>query len=138
MTLSWTGVNFVAVLVSVVAHQAFGGLWYSKAVCGKAWIELTGVKMEDIKREDIAKAMTLAITWGLVKAYALALLIGTIGITSAVDGMVLGALLGLGAVLPAIGTNYAFEAKPPKMLAITTGNHAIGYVIMGAILGAWR
>ncbi len=138
MTLSWTDVNFLAILVSVVAHQAFGGLWYSQALCGKAWMELTGVKIEEIKRQDVAKAMTQAIVWSLVKAYAFALLIVAAGITGAVGGMVLGALLGLGAVLPAIGTNYAFESKPPKMLAITIGNHAIGYVIMGAILGAWR
>jgi hypothetical protein len=52
--------------------------------------------------------------------------------------MVLGGVLGLGAVLPAIGTNYAFENKSARLLGITIGNHVIGYAIMGAILGAWR
>jgi hypothetical protein len=137
MNIPWTGVNLWAVLAGTVASMMLGWLWYS-VLFDKAWIKLMGWKKEDIRKADVNKAMAQTIVWAIVKAYGMALLVSAAGVQGVVDGLILGALVSAVIVLPTIGTNYAFEARPPALLAITVGNHAASLLALGAILGAWR
>ena len=137
MNIPWTGVNLWAVLAGTVASMILGGLWYS-VLFGKAWKNLMGWKKEDVQQGDVNKAMAQTIVWAIVKAYGMALLVSAVGAQGMRDGLALGALVSAVIVLPTIGTNYAFEKKPPALLAITVGNHAASLLALGAILGAWR
>lgn len=137
MNIPWTGVNLWAVLAGTVASMILGGLWYS-VLFGKVWLKLMGWKKEDIRKGDVNQAMAQTIVWAIVKAYGMALLVSAAGVQGAADGLVLGALVSALIVLPTIGTNYAFESKPPALLALTVGNHAAALLALGAILGAWR
>jgi hypothetical protein len=125
------------VLAGTVASMILGGLWYS-VLFGKAWKNLMGWKKGDVQQADVNKAMAQTIVWAIVKAYGMALLVSAVGAQGVRDGLVLGALVSAVIVLPTIGTNYAFEKKPPALLAITVGNHAVSLLALGAILGAWR
>ena len=52
--------------------------------------------------------------------------------------MTAGALTGLGWVALAIGINYLYERKSFRIWLINAGYMAVGFTIMGAIIGAWQ
>ncbi len=39
---------------------------------------------------------------------------------------------------PAMRVTYLFEARSMKLFLINAGYHAVSFIIMGAILGAWK
>ena len=58
--------------------------------------------------------------------------------TTVAWGTAAGALTGLGWVAPAIATIALFERRSARYIAINGGYFAVAFVVMGAILGAWR
>ena len=58
--------------------------------------------------------------------------------TTVAWGTAAGALTGLGWVAPAIATVALFERRSVRYIAINGGYFAVAFVVMGAILGAWR
>ncbi|MGB4971685.1 MAG: DUF1761 domain-containing protein, partial [Cyclobacteriaceae bacterium] len=49
------GLNYWAILVSALSTFLIGGLWYSPAVFGKAWMKENGLTEEDLKKGNMAK-----------------------------------------------------------------------------------
>jgi uncharacterized protein DUF1761 len=60
---------------------------------------------------------------------------GTVG---ALDGLKIGLVVWLGFVTTVQFTNALFSRQRNKLYMINTGYQAVCYVVMGAILGAWR
>ena len=57
------------------------------------------------------------------------------------EGVVLGLVTGIGFALPMVGVEAAFDPNKPKPLnwfLITAAYHMIGFVILGAVIGAWQ
>jgi hypothetical protein len=53
-------------------------------------------------------------------------------------GMTAGALAGAGWVAAALGVTYLFERRPLALFLINAGYQIVAFVVMGAILGAWK
>jgi hypothetical protein len=79
----------------------------------------------------------IAFVLALLMAANLAAFLADPGTTVA-WGTAAGALTGLGWVLPAIATVALFERRPARYIAINGGYFVLAFVVMGAILGAWR
>jgi hypothetical protein len=115
-----------------------GGVWFT--VLQKPWLAGIGRTVEQI----MAVAASPAITYGsavlttFVLAVFLSWLIQATGSQSAVGGLKVAAWTWLGAVFTTWSTEYAFEARSLKILAINTGYCLTGMLLMGAILGAWK
>ncbi len=71
------GINWIAVVVSTVVAFALGGLWYSKALCGSAWLEEVGLTEEDIKDVNMPKTFGGTFVLQFLAVTALAAFIGT-------------------------------------------------------------
>ena len=67
--------NYLAVLVSGVVLFMLGGLWYSPAVFGKAWMRENGFKEEDMKNSNMVKIFGLAFLLAVISAINLAIAI---------------------------------------------------------------
>ncbi|MEP7367863.1 MAG: DUF1761 domain-containing protein, partial [Acidobacteriota bacterium] len=53
-------------------------------------------------------------------------------------GITAGALAGIGWVAMAMGVTYLFEARSMRLFLIDAGYHVFAFMLMGAILGAWK
>ena len=128
--------NYWAILTAAISTFLIGGLWYSPAAFGKAWMRENGFKEEDMKKGNMLKIFGLAFFLGLISAINLAMFLGpTADISS---GAFYGFLAGFGWVATFVGTHYLFERKSFTLFLINAGYSVVALTVMGLIIGAWR
>jgi len=130
-------INYAAVVTAAVSTFVIGGLWYSPAMFHRAWMSANGFTEADLARGSAARIFGAAFVLSLLMAANLAAFLSGPDTTLA-WGTAAGALTGLGWVAPAIATIALFERRPARYIAINAGYFAVAFVVMGAILGAWR
>ncbi len=130
-------INYLAVLVAALSTFILGGLWYSPMLFGKAWMRANNFTEADLQTFSKARMFGWSFVFSLVMALNLAMFLA--GPTTNVTwGMMAGGLAGLGWVAMAIGVIGVFENKSWTYIAINGGYMTLAFVIMGAIIGAWR
>ena len=134
-------VNYLAILVAVVANFILGFIWYTP-LFGKAWAKENGF---DITRKptsgELGKGMTIMIIGNFFMAYVFA---HNIMAWSFVPGMneapVMGKVLSatiftwLGFYVPVDLGVVAWENKTWKLFAINTGYHFMMVLVAAVIL----
>jgi hypothetical protein len=129
-------INYLAVLISALAFFVLGSLWYSPVLFANAWMKELSFTRESMAGGNMFKTFGLSFLLMLIMAFNLAAFIGN-G-QGFQFGMTAGALTGIGWVALAIGINYLYERKSFRIWLINAGYMAIGFTIMGAIIGAWQ
>jgi len=129
-------INFLAVIVAVIAGTAVGALWYSPFILGKQWIAEMGKKPEDLG--DPKKAMIMSTVNTLVIAICLSLMLGWSGHTTLLGGAAFGAFIWFAFVATAQILGVFFQGDSWRFFWINTGNQLVSYVVMGSILAVWR
>lgn len=130
-------VNWLAVLVAAIAHQALGALWYG-VLFRNAWLRAMGMTPEEVQAQAPGGEMALGVVASLLSALALAVILTFASDPELADGVALGAVAGIGFVTAATFMNGAYEQKAPRLSAMFGAYYTIGLMIAGAILGAWR
>jgi hypothetical protein len=128
--------NWLAVGASALSTFLIGGLWYSPAAFGKAWMRENGFKEEDMKNSNMVKIFGLAFLAALVAAINLAMFLGK-DVTIA-NGAMYGFLTGFGWVAMFVGTHYLFERRSFTLFLINAGYSVVALTVMGVIIGAWK
>ncbi|HSB27918.1 MAG TPA: DUF1761 domain-containing protein [Pyrinomonadaceae bacterium] len=135
--MDFSRINYFAVLVAALSTFVLGGLWYSPALFGKAWMRVNNFSESDVAGFSKARMFGWSFFFALVMSLNLAMFLATPG-TNVVWGMAAGALTGVGWVAMAIAIVGVFENKSWGYIAINGGYMIVAFVVMGAILGAWR
>lgn len=130
-------VNWLAVLVATIAHQALGALWYG-VIFRDTWMKAIGMNPEEIERQAPGGEMVFGIVASAVSVVTLGLVLTAYTDPSTGDGIVLGLLAGVGFVTAATFMNGAYEQKKPVLSAMFGAYYTLGLMIAGGILGAWR
>lgn len=128
--------NWLAVLIAAVAYFAIGFLWYT-VLFGNTWIRLMGKTREELGRPGPSYAITVVAE--LISAIVLAVLIGMLrhaGPVGAVDGALLGLLIGAGIVATSYVIESIFAGRRAALYLVNVGYHVVALIVMGAILGA--
>ena len=128
--------NLWAILVAALSTFLIGGLWYSPAVFGKAWMKENGFTEEGLKGGNMVKIFGLAFVLGLIAAINLAMFMGPENKPEM--GALWGFLAGFGWVATFIGTHYLFERRSFKLFLINSGYSIVSLTIMGIIIAAWK
>jgi hypothetical protein len=128
--------NYWAVLVSALSTFLIGGLWYSPAVFGKAWMRENGFNEEEMKNSNMAKIFGLSFLLALIAAVNLAMFMGPE--KDPTMGALWGFLAGVGWVATFVGMHYLFERKSFKLFLINAGYSIVALTVMGVILAAWK
>ena len=129
-------VNYWAILVSALSTFLIGGIWYSPALFGKAWMRENGFTEESMKNSIMMKIFGLSFILALIAAINLAMFLGNS--RSIGEGAFSGFLAGFGWVATFIGTHYLFERKSFTLFLINAGYSIVSLTVMGVILGAWK
>jgi hypothetical protein len=130
-------INWLAVLVAVIAQFVCGFLWYGPFF-GKKWMSLVGKSEEELKKSNPGLAYTLALICAAVVAIGLSCLVDLLSWQTAWGGIKLGFFVWLGFTVTAMVMNDAFEGKPPALTSINAGYHLLYMMVMGAIVGVWQ
>jgi multidrug transporter EmrE-like cation transporter len=128
-------INWLAVIVAAVIHQALGALWYGP-LFGAAWLAGMGKTREEVSGAGPAYAVSALAS--LIAAVALALFLTLPDSVSLGSGIGYGLVAGIGFAATTIVTQSVFEDKNRTVTWIYLGYQVVGLAVMGAILGAWR
>ncbi len=134
--VSWAGI-----LLATLASMAVGGIWYAKPVFGKVWMKLVGLKEEDTK-----KGQAQALLIGLVCAFLTAYVLAHVAYLSnqyfrnsfMQDSMTTAFWLSVGISATTVITHNTFEKRKPNLTWLTVLHQIVGFLIMGAIIGAFK
>lgn len=139
-------INWLAVLAAGISAFVLGGVWYSPALFGKAWMKENNLTVEDVKKGNAMKKFGGAFILSLLMAANLAMYLAdspaecTGNCAQKTDitwGTIAGFLAGLwpfcGLAIVAL-----FEHRSARYIFINGGYLLIALTLMGAIIGVWR
>ena len=130
------GINWLAVVVSTVVAFALGGLWYSKSLCGSAWLEEVGLTEAAINDANMPKTFGGTFALQFLAVTALAAFIGADSTWQ--SGLYSGLLIGVFWIATAYGITYLFEQRSLRLFLINAGYNIVLFAIVGTIIGAWH
>jgi hypothetical protein len=128
--------NYLAVLVSALSTFLIGGLWYSPAAFGKAWMRENGFTEESLKGGNMLKIFGVSFLLAIISAVNLAMFMGPEN--KPAMGALWGFLAGAGWVATFVGTHYLFERKSFTLFLINAGYSIVALTLMGVILATWK
>ena len=128
----------LAIIVAVLCYFGLGAVWFT--VFRSAWLEAIGKTMEQLQASGVSPVLAYLVALLLALALALFLswLIQVTGPATVARGIQLAIVVWFATVFATFATEYAFEGRGVKALAIVTGYPLIGMILMGAVLGGWR
>ena len=129
--------NWLAVVAAAGSTFALGGLWYSKALFGRAWMSANNLTDPDLAQGNMVKIFGLSFVFAVIMAANLAAFLAD-SKTNAAWGATAGFLAGFGWVALGIATIALFERRSWRYILINGGYLTVSFVIMGLIIGAWR
>ena len=139
-------INWFAVLVAGISAFVLGGVWYSPALFGKAWMTETKITVADIKGRNNGKIFGWAFVLSLIMAANLAMFLvdspascpdNCAQRTDVGWGTTAGFLAGLWPFC-GIAIIGLFEHKTARYIFINGGYLLVALTLMGAIIGVWR
>ena len=147
-------IDLLAVLLATIAHQALGFLWYAVLFSG-TWLRAMGKTKEEIGQGDGPDAtMAFGALLSLASALGIALLLtfaddptGADGIAvvltladdpTVADGIAVGAVCGIAFAATSTFMISIYEQKKMILATLYSGYQILGFVIMGAIIGAMQ
>jgi hypothetical protein len=128
----------LAIIVATLCYFGLGAVWFT--IFRNAWLEGVGRTMEQLQSSGVSPALAYGVALLLTLAIALFLswLIQITGEATAARGIQLAIILWFCTIFAAFATEYAFEGRGVKILAINSGYCLVGMVLMGAVLGGWK
>jgi hypothetical protein len=129
-------INWLAVLVAGISAFVIGGVWYSPALFGKAWMSENRLTTEDVQRGNKAKIFGWTLVLSLIMAANLAMFLNTPDIDLSM-GIFYGFLTGIW-IFCGIAIVGLFELKSARYIFINGGYMLVALTLMGAIIGAWK
>lgn len=139
-------INWLAILVAGISAFVVGGIWYSPALFGKAWMADNNLSMEQIKKGNFGKIYGWALIFTLLAAVNLGMFLtdtppectGNCAQQTDVSwGAIAGFLAGIW-VFCFVAVHGLFEHKPWRLIFINGGYSVVALTLMGAIIGVWR
>ena len=144
--MDMSSINWLAVLAAGISAFVLGGVWYSPAMFGNAWMKANKLDLETIRKGNMLKIYGIAFILSLVMAANLAMFLADgpetcpencRQQTDVIWGATAGFLAGLW-VFCAVAMHGLFEHRNTKVILINGGYSLVGLILMGAIIGLWR
>ncbi|HUW74595.1 MAG TPA: DUF1761 domain-containing protein [Methyloceanibacter sp.] len=136
--MTFSGINYIAVIIATLAGFGLGAVWYM--VLGGLWLHAIGKTREELsKNEGAAKALPfiIALVALFVMAWMLAGLMGHLGDVTVRGGVISGLFVWVGFVITTMGVNHAFGGAKPMLTLIDGGHWLAVLLVMGAVIGAF-
>jgi hypothetical protein len=134
--MDYSHLNWLAVIVAGLSAFLVGGLWYSKALFGNAWMAGSNLTPEQIRTGNKGKIFGATAVFSLIMAANLAFFLAGPN-TDIAWGAEAGFLAGIWTFC-AIAIHSLFELKSWRYIFIVGGHSVVTLTLMGAIIGWWR
>lgn len=130
-------INFLAIIVSVVASMFIGAMWYGP-LFGKPWMKEMGYTEEELKKNfNPAKTYGLTFLGQLAIAFVLSFLIDYVSAAGLRGAIFTGFFTWLGFTAAPMFINFQFSQKSVKLFIIDSFHFLTVIMVMSIILTLW-
>ena len=125
-------VNWLAVIVATIAGFAVGAVWYT--LLGKRWMAAIGKSRDQLNAGPAPYVIGIIVE--LVMAYFLALVTSNLfGSVTVVNGLMAGAHMWLGFIMPPMILNHRYQNMPWSLTALDGGHLLLVLLVQGLVIG---
>jgi hypothetical protein len=142
--MTFSGLNFVGVLVAFIVSFASGGIWFGPKTFYPVWMKAKGIASGQLTTQQNKPALLFGgtIVGVLVQTLTLGVIITSLQAHNPdlgiLDGAGVGFALGVGIGMFASLSHRLFGGDSLKVWIIETANDAINLTIAGAIIAAFN
>lgn len=136
MNISFSGISWIAVLVSLLFSFVLGALWHSKLLFGESWAKDSGTPYNKENHGNPLLIFGLSAVSHLVALVTLAAIIGQgAGVT---HGVVCGLVVSLAWISTSLGVTYIFAGRSLRLFLIDAGFYIVFCTLSGLIIGFFQ
>lgn len=142
--MTFSGLNFVGVLVAFVISFISGGIWFGPKTFYPIWMKARGIASGQLTAQQNKPVILFGgtIVGILVQTLTLALVINSLSVAgveiSALNGASIGLALGVGIGMFASLSHRLFGGENFKVWLIETTNDALNLTIAGAVIAIFN
>ncbi len=136
ISLSFSNLNWLAIIVAALSCFALGGLWYSPILFVKVWMKETGITQESARSSNMVKIFGLSFLLAMLASILLGLFLGREA--GGGKGALSGCLIGIGTIFTFLGITYLFEKRSLAHFLINASYGVAALTLMGFIIGIWQ
>lgn len=132
-------INWLAVMVAVVASMVLAKTWFTPKTFGKPWRRYTGITPADSKKAGkgpIVLTLFANVITVIVLAMLMSLCAAFFQINSVLLALVVGFVAWLAFSATTLATHNAFEQKPQKLTLINNG-YQLALFLITALIISW-
>ena len=137
MAMQSTGFNWLAISVAALAAWILGAIWYGP-LFARAWMDGIGKTKEQVENDYTPMKMVFALVGYFLAACGITRLLNLSFGSTWLDGVHIALLGAVCLIVPTMAVSEVMEHRPPKLFLINAGYVIVAFIIMGAIIGAWR
>jgi hypothetical protein len=132
----WADLEWIGVVVAILANMVLGMVWYNKRVLGTMWMEDVGLDEQQIR------AGNMPLVWGsmlvllVITTISIALVVANIG-GGLEEGLVVGAVIGFGIAAANSIPHFSFAQQPWRLAIMNAANTGLAITLSGLIIGAF-
>ena len=136
--MDFSNINFWAVVVVWLVNMVVGAFWYSPAGFAKQWKKYTGIDLIKLPKAEANKAIGFVAVSALIQAFTLAVLINSVGATTAKDGLIAGLVLWFGLVAATtVGVTF-YSRQSWGFLWLNSSYFLLVMAVNSIILAVWH
>lgn len=133
--LTFSNLNWLAIVVAALAFFALGAVWYQPKVMGGRWMKAAEVDPSKAAPNPWIFIGTFVAYF--LMAMVLAMIAQGIGASSFADGVALGLFTGVVFVGSQAWVNASYEGRSMSLVVVNGGVGVIGHVVMAVIVTVW-
>lgn len=131
----FASINWLAVVVGVIASNALGFLWYGP-LFGDRWLRMIGKTRDEIEGMRPTQFVATIVT-SLITMIVLAVVVDSFGAASFVDGLVAGAVANIGLSATSTYVYTSFEGPPVNVWSLFAIYQVLIFAVMGGVFAVW-
>jgi hypothetical protein len=136
--LELSGLNYGAIIVGWLINSMIGAYWYSPAGFGKRWSKYTGIDHMKMPEKEATKTLGFIALSALTQVAVLAIIVHSLHITTAADGLVAGMVLWLGFTAATTVGNTLYQRLGWKFWWLNASYYLLVIAINSVIFAVWR
>lgn len=129
--------NWLAVVLAVLAAFASSAIWYAQGIFGKQWQKEVGLSEKELKKVNYPDTLAYSMLATLVLTIAMALLIRLLVLDTLYQGVLFGIMVAVGIIGSHMFIQVKFEQRTLTYWLIELGAAILSLSIVGAILAVW-
>lgn len=130
--------NWLAIIVAAFIVYVLGAVWFSPVLFQKRWTQLVGMDQQQPDPGAMAMGMILGAVIAVIHSVVTTVIVSWAGASDLIEGAAVGLVVGVGIAAVEGFKLVAYERRSLALYVIGNGYSVAGFVIMGAVVGAWR